>query len=351
MRLKYCIAIISFCLLSIGGILIVSYNRREPEVKTVSYNYSNSFNSSPKSKTYSKGNTIIDVTGEDSTSTSLSEDIILSHDYNKNFNGDYIEVDEENLYNYATTEQPIIEEYEVPTTSESGVSNIKGNSSSIYTMGDSDAWKFISNGLITNYPTQSFSSMRDTLNKIYSANITSIKVPIWIWSNPNSNSDMSKKSATLTISVNKKIAVLFQRVFKKIYSDPSKPIFNIYDSGFGTWVMRGKMHDPSRTPSAHSYGTTIDINPFSGSFNVNGTVYGNNYGNKPMPKEIWESLPETHNKYHVLYVDSPIVKAFKSEGFYWGGDWTSGTDCMHFGWLGDGCGRTKGIDNYNKYQY
>ena len=69
--------------------------------------------------------------------------------------------------------------------------------------------------------------------------------------------------------------------------------------------------------SFHEYGAAIDINPETNPYCGNGQVVGNAaYCSKPdMPKEL--------------------VKIFKSHGFYWGGDFRSVKDYMHFEWHGE----------------
>ena len=141
----------------------------------------------------------------------------------------------------------------------------------------------------------------------------------------------------------------FVHIFEDIYDDPSKPIINIADKGMGTWVLRGKNHNSANEMSAHALGCAIDINPSTGSVNINGKWYGNGYNQAVLSKEIWTQLPETHSKYHILYDGCPIVEVFKSYGFYWGGDWTSPKDCMHLSYIGDGSdARLIGVSNYEQ---
>lgn len=217
----------------------------------------------------------------------------------------------------------------------------------IIMLSEDEAWKYISNNIFTTYPSGSFKDNKSKLQKLQSENTEIIEVKCWYWKNPDDVYDMSKITVTKKFAVNSAIASLFEHAFEDIYNHPDKPVINIADKGMGTWVLRGKMHNENRTLSAHSLGCCIDINPSTGSFKVNGTWYGNAYGQKPMPEEIWKELPETHNKYHVLYQGSPIVETFKSYGFVWGGDWTSGTDVMHFSFIGDGSNSRKiGQQNY-----
>lgn len=222
----------------------------------------------------------------------------------------------------------------------------------IINLTENDAWNFISNGIYKSYPSTSYAQNAEKLAELKNTNTETITVKCWYWSNPSDNSDMSKTTVTKTFAVNSKLAETFQHIFQDIYDNESKPVINIADAGMGTWVLRGKSHKSSNTMSAHSLGVCIDINPSTGSFYVNGTWYGNAYGQKAMPYSIWKQLPECHKKYHVIYDGSPIVEIFKAYGFYWGGDWKSGTDCMHFAYLGDGkSARSTGIRNYQESGY
>lgn len=228
--------------------------------------------------------------------------------------------------------------------------DISAQNRDLILLSDDEAWVLLTDGLFTSYPSGSYASNKGKLQELYTTHMAMITVPVWYWEDPKDETNMAKKSTTKTFAVNDKLADLFIDVFNDIYHDPSQPVINLGDAGMGTWVLRGKNHNSNNSLSGHSLGTTIDINPSTGSFKVNGTWYGNGYGHRAMSKSTWEQLPECHDKYHVLYKDCPIVQIFKSYGFVWGGDWTSGTDCMHFSFLGDGSNaRVNGQENYYKY--
>lgn len=216
------------------------------------------------------------------------------------------------------------------------------------TLSDTEAWILLSNGIFDSYPKQPYRAIADKLETIRNENTVTITVPCWYWANPSDDSDFTKTTIEKTFAVNTALKDTFLHIFNDIYAAESQPIINIADKGMGTWVLRGKNHNSNNTMSAHSIGGAIDINPSTGSFCVNGKWYGNAYNQSAMPTYIWEQLPECHKKYHVLYADSDIVKIFKAYGFIWGGDWSSGTDPMHFSYIGDGASaRVRGTQNFN----
>lgn len=222
----------------------------------------------------------------------------------------------------------------------------------IATLEEGEAWNFISEGMWSEYPTSSFAKNKDKLVELKNTNTETITVQCWYWVNPEDDTDMRKTTIEKTFAVNSKLADTFEHIFADIYADPSQPVINIADLGMGTWVIRGKNHNSSNTMSAHALGCAIDINPSTGSFYVNEVWYGNAYGQQKMTESIWHQLPECHKKYHVLYENCPIVRIFKSYGFYWGGDWSTKKDCMHLSYIGDGSSaRQTGINNYRNSKY
>ena len=241
---------------------------------------------------------------------------------------------------------------EIESFNTSHVTHRTNTDCTIAGLSEANAWAFISNNIFAQYPTSSYSANADKLKELKNTNTETITVKCWYWENPKDDMDMSKKTVTKTFAVNSKLADTFVHIFEDIYADETKPIINIADTGMGTWVLRGKNHNSSNTMSAHSLGVAIDINPSTGSFYINNQWYGNAYGQKAMPYSIWEQLPECHKKYHVLYDGCPIVEIFKAYGFYWGGDWKTGTDSMHLSYIGDGSNaRATGIKNYLESGY
>lgn len=216
-------------------------------------------------------------------------------------------------------------------------------------LNEEDAWRIITNGVLTEYPTKSYSYYERMLTELRNTNTETITVDVWYWRYPDVADNLEKIAVQKTFAVNSVMADTFRHIFADIFADASQPVINIADKGMGTWVLRGKNHNSANTMSAHSLGVAIDINPSTGSYFVDGKWYGNGYKQAKMSYAMWDQLPETHTKYHILYDGCPIVEIFKSYGFYWGGDWTTTPDCMHISYLGDGSSaRSTGVVNYNE---
>lgn len=109
-----------------------------------------------------------------------------------------------------------------------------------------------------------------------------------------------------TIRIHKKCFASLDRVLRAINDaakgDPAKLLLwgaTIYGGAYNFRLKRGQT-----TLSMHAYGAAIDLDP-------------------------------EHNEFHNLNprftADSPVVKAFKAEGWIWGGDWSGASkDGMHF---------------------
>ena len=93
------------------------------------------------------------------------------------------------------------------------------------------------------------------------------------------------------------------------------------------WEFYGRDYDKIKSLGLHVFSGTWNIRPMRGGHNMSMHAWGlaidiaapyNALGKKP----CYNKLSFTD--------DSEIVKAFKAEGWVWGGDWDSRFDTMHF---------------------
>jgi hypothetical protein len=73
--------------------------------------------------------------------------------------------------------------------------------------------------------------------------------------------------------------------------------------------------------SAHAYGQAVDINPFQNPWVRRGSI---------TPELGAAYADRTNVRPGMLMPDGPAVRAFTEAGWFWGGDWTSSKDYMHF---------------------
>lgn len=107
-----------------------------------------------------------------------------------------------------------------------------------------------------------------------------------------------------SVAIHVKCASSLMAVFHKVAStlqltDIARRRYTSYDGSYNFRPKRG-----GTTLSMHAYGAAIDFDA----------------GDNPF-----------HGAKHLFTDDDPLVKAFKSEGWIWGGDWSPGSiDAMHF---------------------
>ena len=119
---------------------------------------------------------------------------------------------------------------------------------------------------------------------------------------------VSSKGAesTMTLRVHKKLANEYIAIFKEM-----KAIgFPVRASDTAAYVWRTMATNGSKI-SYHSYGSVVDLN-----WNSNPLVYHGTGAYRP------GSDPYS--------VTQQVVNIWKKHGFYWGGDWKSYKDYMHF---------------------
>lgn len=108
-----------------------------------------------------------------------------------------------------------------------------------------------------------------------------------------------------SIQIHKKVAPSLERVLARIWDevgrDPAKIHALRYDVFSGSFVYRNKRG--AKSLSMHAYGAAID----------------------------WDAPDnQMHARRHLFTDESPLIHAFKDEGWVWGGDWSGdGVDAMH----------------------
>lgn len=203
----------------------------------------------------------------------------------------------------------------------------------------------------TTDPSYGYQNLRswntDTENKLKNVQATqasTFTVNVWTWAEPGNPNNLDKVASTKSVTCNNVIRPLVEAAFNDIFNSPDQPVITMV----GGYSIRGMASGGGNT-SGHAFGCTLDINWES---------YLNGCGNRmsssersPAP-DVWKTLPECQKKYEIFYEGCTVVKIFKSYGFYWGGNWNSYTDGMHFGFIGDNGtnARVKGQEAYNSVQ-
>ena len=81
------------------------------------------------------------------------------------------------------------------------------------------------------------------------------------------------------------------------------------------------MRGSTSTPSAHSSGLAIDINPFQNPYKK---------GTSVLPELAGAYLDRSVARPGMIRKGDVVTRAFAQIGWGWGGTWTSSTDTMHF---------------------
>lgn len=120
----------------------------------------------------------------------------------------------------------------------------------------------------------------------------------------------TKQTATITLTVHKKVAEDVKKIFEEIYNGKEKfPIK--YCIGYS---------NREKSTSQHNLGLAIDINPDENYFiGRDGVIKAGKF---------WKP---GENPYSIL-PDGDVVRAFKKYGWHWSPEmnWSNGADYMHF---------------------
>jgi len=147
-------------------------------------------------------------------------------------------------------------------------------------------------------------------------------------------SDEVEKQLVYVTMLNKKI-----RVHKKAQAAFEAVAQEIKNSGYapesiGTWNWRANVNNPS-SMSLHSFGIALDFDPAKNDnykkkcssdgwckYTINGNLnHKCSGGDTCLPSPCMTNIPIS------------VQKAFKDNGFRWGGDYKSICDAMHFEWI------------------
>lgn len=193
---------------------------------------------------------------------------------------------------------------------------ISASAAEIIKLSQADAWKLLIG--------TSSSSRRPYVSKdVISKRTTTIEIPYRAWKSgkgKNPRTDTEKKH--MKITVNKALADLWLAFFTDVYNEATD--FVIDKSQTGCYNYRAVTSGSSL--SAHAYGVACD---------VNWSVTQNGYKYTSLNKKSWSSLPESRNKYQIIYKGSKVMEIAHRYTLINGSDWNSPNDSMHFSFIGD----------------
>ncbi len=131
--------------------------------------------------------------------------------------------------------------------------------------------------------------------------------------------DGHKTSVATRLVVCDQLADEALAIFREIYDNPDR--FPIHDLvGYNYRTIAG-----GQGLSNHAYGRAIDINRAENPMIKN----GEKIVHPDEPPYVPGEWAPGDNPYSIT-PDGPVVRAFKSRGWRWGGDWTSSKDYQHF---------------------
>lgn len=127
--------------------------------------------------------------------------------------------------------------------------------------------------------------------------------------------DRNGNRQTMNVTMHKKLKTEVQAIFKEMADAGFKVIGG--DISYRTWGTDAGFSPPF-PQSAHTYGHAFDVNP-----EQNYCIYGNG-------QTVGSHYSPGSDPYSVT---PQIINIWKQHGFYWGGDWNSPKDYMHFSYF------------------
>lgn len=127
--------------------------------------------------------------------------------------------------------------------------------------------------------------------------------------------DANGNRQTMNVTMHRKLKTEVQAIFKEMADAGFKIVGG--DISYRQWGSDAGFRG-TFPQSAHTYGHAFDVNPEQNyCIYADGTVVGSHYSPGSDPYSVTEE----------------IINIWKRHGFYWGGDWTSLKDYMHFSYF------------------
>lgn len=212
-------------------------------------------------------------------------------------------------------------------------SNKSEDTEKIIAMTEEEFWKYLTDDRFSSYAEAGAAwTSNPTAEKDYWNNsVTSVEVPCWKFKDYN-NSDYTKVESTVSITVNKKLTQFWTDFMTDLYNLPEKYVI----MSVGGFAPRQK-NNKTGGLSAHTFGSTIDINAWYDGMGSAGAHQGNNEGMvNGTPFKTSVGLDDPRLSWCCTW-DNSWFELAKEYGLNWGGMWTPDyMDPMHFSIVGDG---------------
>lgn len=216
-------------------------------------------------------------------------------------------------------------------------SNMSKETADILAMDDAEFWYYLTDGRITSHVAagEAYRQNASEEKAYWEDSVGMVEVPIWKWKD---GTHAEKISSTMNIKVNEKMFVFFTDYFTDLYNLPEKYVI----VSVGGFDIRGKNDGTGAFKlSAHSYGTTVDINAFEDG--MGSVAAGDKTQGKPFNSSVGLKEPQLSQ---TCTYDNSWFKLAEEYQFNWGGLWSDRyTDPMHFSLIGDS-GKLKGTVDY-----